>query len=489
MSSLSTTMKLRILLLACGVSLFAVLPLLGAKAAPPKPLLTVDSTPVNDGKSPLIASYAEVVAPVQKAVVSVYSAKIVRQRVSAFPFTNPYFRQMFPDQERETREEGLGSGVVVSPDGYILTNNHVVEGADELKVALADDREFKAKVIGNDPKTDVAVIKIEAENLPVVTLADSDQLRVGDVVFAIGNPLDIGQTVTMGIVSATGRKNLGLLDNVAGYENFIQTDAAINLGNSGGALVDAKGRLVGINSAIISTTRGSMGIGLAVPVNLARSIMQSLVDTGTVARGYLGVGVDSLTAELAEAMAKKGSKGGAGNIFPPGTNGVVINNLTPDGPALKAGLKVGDVIVAIGDKPVTSWEDLRLVVAQTAPGTKVKVKYLRDGKPAELEIALSRLEDNSGAPNEFVQGVSVAKLTDELRRTYRVPDEVDGPVVTEIADDSPVRAQFRPGMVIVQVNGEAIDDAAGGRAQLHPGRNFCLVWVRGGFRYIPFEMR
>ena len=468
-----------------GVAGLAVLLLAGAKSAvpapavapAPKPTLKVDSTPVTDGKSPLVASYADVVAPVQKAVVSVYSAKIVRQKVSAFPFTNPYFHQLFPDQERETREEGLGSGVVVSPDGYILTNNHVVEGADELKVALADDREFKAKIIGADPKTDVAVIKIEAENLPTVTLADSDQLRVGDVVFAIGNPLDVGQTVTMGIVSATGRRNLGLLDNVAGYENFIQTDAAINMGNSGGALVDAKGRLVGSNSAIISTSRGSIGIGFAVPVNLARSIMLSLIETGTVARGYLGVGVDPLTGDLAEAMSMKDTKG------------VVINNLTPDGPALKAGLKLGDVIVAIGEKPVTSREDLRLIIAQTAPGTKVKVKYLREGKPGELEIALGRLADNSGAPNEFLQGVSVTKMTDELRRTYRVPDEVDGPVVTEVADDSPFRERFRPGMVVVQVNREMVEDIAAARAQLHPGRNFCLVWDRGGFRYIPFQMR
>ena len=332
-------------------------------------------TPVTDGKSPLVASYADVVAPVQKAVVSVYSAKIVRQKVSAFPFTNPYFHQLFPDQERETREEGLGSGVVVSPDGYILTNNHVVEGADELKVALADDREFKAKIIGADPKTDVAVIKIEAENLPTVTLADSDQLRVGDVVFAIGNPLDVGQTVTMGIVSATGRRNLGLLDNVAGYENFIQTDAAINMGNSGGALVDAKGRLVGINSAIISTSRGSIGIGFAVPVNLARSIMLSLIETGTVARGYLGVGVDPLTGDLAEAMSMKDTKG------------VVINNLTPDGPALKAGLKLGDVI----EEPLEPVEFGR-IGAQAAK--QVILQKIRDAEREQILNDFLEREDN-----------------------------------------------------------------------------------------------
>ncbi|MFY7851451.1 MAG: S1C family serine protease, partial [Brevundimonas sp.] len=216
---------------------------------------------------------------------------------------NPLFRQYFGDlPERESRQEGLGSGVIVSPDGYILTNNHVIEGADELKVTLADDRDFPARIVGTDPKTDVAVLKIEAEGLPVLTLADSDRVRVGDIAFAVGNPLGVGQTVTMGIVSAKGRSRLGLLERVSGYEDFIQTDAAINMGNSGGALIDARGRLIGVNSAIISPSRGNIGIGFAIPVNLARFIMNSLVETGAVARGYLGVTSDTLTAELAEQL-------------------------------------------------------------------------------------------------------------------------------------------------------------------------------------------
>ena len=451
----------------------AALLLAGAKEAPPKPTLKIDPSPVADGRPGLVASYASVVEPVQQAVVSVYSAKIVRQHLP------PYFRQFFGDQERETREEGLGSGVIVSPDGYILTNNHVVEGADELNVALPDDREFKAKVIGTDPKTDVAIIKIDAQNLPTVTLADSDKLRVGDVVFAIGNPLNVGQTVTMGIVSALGRKNLHLLDDVGGYENFIQTDAPINMGNSGGALVDAKGRLVGINSAIMSTTSGSMGIGFAVPVNLAANVMQSLIATGTVARGYLGVGVDPLTPELAEAMGKA--------ALGKELKGMVVSTVTPDSPAAKAGLKQEDVIVAINDKPVDSLEVLRLIIAQTSPGTTVKVKYLRDGKPAEMEVTLSRLPDDSAAPNEFLTGVTVARVNDELRRTYRMPDEVDGLVVTEIADDSPFRGKFRPGMVIVQIDRLPAEDVATVRAHLSPGIHFCLVWNRGGYRYISFK--
>ena len=214
-----------------------------------------------------VSSYADIVEPVEKAVVSIYSSKTIHQRVQA----NPLLRQFFgdiPDQDRESKEMGLGSGVIVSSDGYILTNNHVVEGADELTVVLSDGRKFTAKVVGADPKTDVAVVKIEATVLPAVTLADSDKLRVGDVVFAVGNPLGVGETVTMGIVSAKSR-NVGILDDVAGYEDFIQTDAAINMGNSGGALVDAKGRFVGINSAIVSPSRGNIGIGFAVPVNMA----------------------------------------------------------------------------------------------------------------------------------------------------------------------------------------------------------------------------
>ena len=233
----------------------------------------VDSSELGPGADAAgrVQSYADVLEPVQRAVVSVYSTKIIKERIAI----NPFFRQFFgniPDQERESRQEGLGSGVIVSADGYILTNNHVVEGADELKVTLADDRDFMAKVVGTDPKTDVAVLKIEAEGLPTVTLADSDKLRVGDVVFDVGNPLGVGQTVTMGIISAKGRSKLGLLENVSGYEDFIQTDAAINMGNSGGALVDARGRLIGINSAIITPSRGSVGIGFAIPVNLARFI-------------------------------------------------------------------------------------------------------------------------------------------------------------------------------------------------------------------------
>jgi len=460
-------MNLKTIIRGLAAIVMALL-LAGAKdPAVPKPSLKIDLSPLNDGKSASVVSYADVVEPVQKTVVSIYSSKTVRRHIS------PFFRQFFGDEDRESREEGLGSGVIVSPNGYILTNNHVVEGADELRVALADEREFKGKIIGTDPKTDVAVVKIDADNLPAITLADSDRIRVGDVVFAVGNPLDIGQTVTTGIVSAKGRR-VHLLDDINGYEDFIQTDAAINLGNSGGALVDAKGRLVGINSAMMSTTNGSMGIGFAVPINLASSVMQSLIATGTVARGYLGVGVDVLTPELAEAM----------NVD---AKGMIISTVTPDSPAARAGLKKEDVIVAINGKPVGSFDELRLIVAQNPPGTKVKVRYLRGGKPADVEITLSKLADDTAKPDELIAGVIVAPVDDDQRRAYRIPDEVDGLVVTDVAADSPFGERFHTGMVIVQLNRAPVDDLAGAHSQLRPGRNFCLVWERGGYRYVPFK--
>ncbi len=247
-----------------------------ATSTPPPakmPELKKDFSAISDGLPSRVASYADIVEPVQQEVVSIESTKILHERIQA----NPLLRQFFgdiPDQDRESKEMGLGSGVIVSQDGYILTNNHVVENADELTVELSDGRKMPAKVVGADPKTDIAVVKVEATGLPAVTFADSDKIRVGDVaVLAVGNPLGVGETVTMGIVSAKSR-NVHILDDVSGYEDFIQTDAAINMGNSGGALLDAKGRLIGINSAIVSPSRGNIGIGFAVPVDLAANVMR-----------------------------------------------------------------------------------------------------------------------------------------------------------------------------------------------------------------------
>lgn len=476
-------MKLKITfqLLVGFISVFACC-LHGAKEAGKKPVLKMDASPVSEGARPgLVVSYADMVEPVQRAVVSVYSTKIVSQRRQI----NPLFRQFFGDQvppERESREQGLGSGVIVSADGYILTNNHVVEGADELNVSLPDEREFKAKLIGSDPSTDVAVIKIEAANLPFVTLADSDKVRVGDVVFAVGNPLGIGQTVTMGIVSALGRNNLGLLDREngqAGYENFIQTDASINMGNSGGALADAKGRLVGINTAIVSTTRGNIGIGFAIPINLASSIMHSLIETGSVSRGFLGVGVETLNGDLAEALGLKKD-----------ARGVLINNVTPDSPADKAGLKRGDAILAINDRPITSLQDLRLFVSQLAPGTEVKVRSFREGKERVVEVKLASLAE-AGRRGGLFEGVRVELVNDEIRGRLNLDERVSGLVVTEVEPTSPYADKLLPNMVIIQINKVPVTtmSAAQTALDLEPGRpTLFLIYYRGVYRHIAFQL-
>lgn len=436
-----------------------------------KPVLKIDASPVDQIKSPVVTSYADVLEGIRPAVVSVYSSKLVRQQV-------PDFLRQQGLKGGEKMQRGLGSGVIVSTDGYIITNNHVVEGADELKVLLNDERELTAKVIGTDPKTDVAVIKIDAENLPAATLADSAKLRVGDVVFAIGNPLGVGQTVTMGIVSATSRR-VGILEEVAGYEDFIQTDAAINQGNSGGALIDARGRLVGINSAIISTSSGNIGIGFSIPINLANSIMSSLLETGAVSRGYLGVQTQALTADEAEGFG-----------LPKDTKGVVVTDLNPaDGPAAKAGLRREDIITAINDKLVTTRDDLRLIIAQTLPGTKIIVKYIRGGKAETQEVTLGKLPDDGLANGEFLPGIAVAALDAEVRKELRIDERVDGLVVTEVAENSAYSQIFPRGAVIVQLNRVPVTDLASAKRELRDGRNLAFVYYRGAFRYITFVVR
>lgn len=472
-SNLSRVMKSKVssILLVMALIGWGATLLVLAKDKPPtsgQPVLKVDPTPVSEGTSPVVTSYAAMIERVQPAVVSVYSTKIVTSRIATDPIA-----QLFgapPERSRESKEEGLGSGVIVTTDGYIITNNHVVEGADELSVLLPDDREYRAVLIGSDPKTDVAVIKIEADGLPTITMADSDKLRVGDVVFAVGNPLGVGQTVTMGIVSAKGRNKLGLLENVEGYEDFIQTDAAINMGNSGGALVDAKGRLVGINSAIVSTTKGNIGIGFAIPVNLAASIMHSLIETGTVARGSLGVGAESVTAEIAESLR-----------LPLGTRGVAITNITPDGPAEKAGLQRTDVIYSVDGRVVSALEDLRLIIAQSMPGSKVKLQLIRDGKKMSIEVVLGQLAEH---PNELLAGVETAPLNAEIRHSLGLDSRVTGLVISRVDEDSPYAGYLVPNIVIVEINRTAISDVASAKELFRDGRNLLLVYYRGQYRYL-----
>jgi serine protease Do/serine protease DegQ len=441
------------------------------KSATPRPALKKDTSPISEGKSPVVASYADVVEPVERVVVSVYSSKTVRVPVN--PLLRQFFGNQIPDQER--KEDGLGSGVIVSSDGYILTNNHVVEGADELTVALQDDRKFKARVIGTDAKTDIAVIKIEAKELPSITLADSDKLRVGDIVFAVGNPLGVGETVTMGIVSAKGRSGLGLLENGGGYEDFIQTDAAINMGNSGGALVDAKGRLVGINSAIISPSRGNVGIGFAIPVNLAANVMQSLIATGTVTRGYLGVSTQPITSDIADQLN-----------LPKNSKGVIVTDITPGSPADKAGLKNSDVILSINGKAVTTTEELRILVAQMLPKTKISLAVIREGKASTVAVVLDELADK---PNEILAGVETVKLTDDYRSKLGIDPRVNGFLITSVEPKSIYADRLAANMVIMEINRTAPGDITTAKNLLVHGRNLLFVYFRGSAGFLTLDVK
>ncbi|RLJ63707.1 Do family serine endopeptidase [Sulfurisoma sediminicola] len=321
-------------------------------------------------------SYADAAKRAVPAVVHIFTSQEIK--APRHPFLNdPFFRHFFGDRfgEQTQRRSGLGSGVVVSAEGYILTNYHVIEGADEIEVALNDGRKFKAKAIGTDPESDLAVLKIAADSkLPAITFAAADNLRVGDVVLAIGNPFGVGQTVTSGIVSALGRTHLGINT----FENFIQTDAAINPGNSGGALVDASGNLVGINTAIYSQSGGSMGIGFAIPVSLVRSVMEQIIKTGTVTRGWVGVEVQEVTPELAESFRL------------PSTSGALIAGVMRGSPADKAGVKPGDLLLAIDGKPVTDAQVMLGLIAALAPGQEARFNLRRDGKEVALAITIGK---------------------------------------------------------------------------------------------------
>jgi serine protease DegS len=335
-------------------------------SAPQLAATTIPSGPV---------SYADAVAVTAPAVVNIHTRKTVIQQRSPL-FDDPFFRRFFGEQfgsgPSKREETSLGSGVIVNAKGYILTNNHVIEGADAIQVTLRDGRTLAAKLVGSDPEADLAVLKVEQDNLPTLTIGNADALRVGDVVLAIGNPFGVGQTVTLGIVSATGRSSLGINT----FENFIQTDAAINPGNSGGALITARGELIGINTAIFSKSGGSQGIGFAIPMSLAKNSMAQIVEKGYVSRGWMGVEIQELTPQLAESFGLKEGKG------------IIIAGVLKGGPADKGGLKPGDIILKLNGKVIESSHDALNAIAQTTPGEHIRIDGQRDGKQLELKVAV-----------------------------------------------------------------------------------------------------
>jgi serine protease Do len=422
--------------------------------------------------SQLSNSFADIIEKASPAVVQISMTRIIKasEQQENNPFmSDPFFRQFFggPNaRPRDQRERGLGSGVIVSPNGYILTNNHVVEKANSLKVTLSDGRELTGKVVGTDPQTDVAVVKIDSSGLPTLPLGNSDAARVGDLCFAIGNPFGLEHSVTMGIISAKGRK----LETGTYLQNFIQTDAAINHGNSGGALINARGEMIGMNTAIFSGASsfgqetGNVGIGFAVPSNMAKQVMDQLMKTGKVSRGYMGVTLQSVTPELAQQFGLKEP------------HGAIVGDVTPNAPGAKAGLKSGDVITAIDGKKVVGSDDLTMDVVSHAPGSTVTLDVVRNGQPRKVSVTLgtrpggiewnkqnpqgdnNQGEDNDSEGNASVRGISVQTLTPDLAQQGNLPDNVRGVVVDSVDPDSPAADKLARGLVITAVNRQPVNN-------------------------------
>jgi serine protease Do len=435
---------------------------LRAASAERNPPATIKNAPRSE--SAAHRGYSAVVKKVVPAVVNISSSRVVKSETSQFngrqrggqDFDDPgmdMFRQFFGNRgggfnvPKERREKALGSGVIVSPEGYILTNNHVVDHATEVTVTLSDKLEFKARVIGTDPRTDIAVLKIDGSNFPSLMLADSSKVEVGDIVLAIGDPFGVGQTVTSGIVSATGRSLGGQIEEV---EDFIQTDAPINPGNSGGALVDDEGHLIGINTAILAgNSGGNQGIGFAVPINLARHDLDSILAHGKVERGYLGILPQDLTPSMAKAFGVQNA------------SGALVGDVTPDSPASKAGLQKGDIITEINGQAVADANALRLKIGTMDPNTRVNLKVMRDGKTMEMPLTLGsfptneeRASNNTPAEHDSVlEGVRVGTLTPEMAQQLKLGHAASGVVVESVEQGSrAAEAGLERGDVIQQVN-------------------------------------
>ncbi len=415
-------------------------------AAADLPDIKVDNQPL-DRNGPVLTSFAPIIKDVRKSVVSIETERKVNLRTTQImpgfrdPIFGPFFGMPYGNEEndaprRKPVQMGLGSGVIVSQDGYILTNNHVIDEADTIRVELSHTgKKYQAEVVGTDPATDVAVLKIDEDDLPSMTFADSDSIEIGDIVMAIGNPLGVGQTVTLGIVGATGRSELQ--DLQINYQSFIQTDAAINRGNSGGALVDAYGRLIGINTAIASPSGGSDGLGFAIPSNLALNVMNNLVKYGKMVRGYLGVLIQDVDPEMSDYFQLDS------------TRGALIAEVFEDSPADKAGLEDGDIVIAVNGMDVANKDAFRTRIAQTSPGEKVGLKVIRDGKEVVLFPVLDELDETQMAGSGFqstpgarkkegitsgtaLEGLKLSELEADIRRQFNIPRNVSGVLVTGV---------------------------------------------------------
>jgi len=407
--------------------------------------------------------FAPVVKKVLPAVVSISSSKVTKVPAGMFGQDMPdLFRQFFGDnggqqfqQPRTMREQALGSGVIMTPDGYILTNNHVVDSATSVKVTLSDKREFPAKIVGKDAKSDIAVLKIDASNLPVITVGDSSKAEVGDYALAIGNPFGVGETVTMGVVSATGRSHLGIED----YEDFIQTDAPINPGNSGGALVNDRGELIGINTAIIAHgSEGNQGIGFAVPSDMAVNVMNQIVEHGKVSRAYLGIVPQDVTPAIAKAFGESEARG------------ALVGDVSPNSPAAAVGLQKGDIILEVNGKPVADANSLRMTISMLPPDTTVSLQVFRNGADRDFSVKLGELpteqaanlpKSNEGSKSSTLSGVSVQNLDPDTAQQLGLPASAQGVVVTNVDPDSAAAdAGLQQGDVIQSVNRKPVHNTA-----------------------------
>jgi serine protease Do len=414
-------------------------------------------------------AFEEVAVAIKPSVVNISSIKKARptatvrrlpQGFSQSPldefFGNGFFDRFFQQNQSPHgfAQQGLGTGVVVSDDGYIVTNNHVVDGADEVSVRLSDDRVFDAQVIGADPKTDLAVIKVDAKNLHPANLGDSENVRIGQWVVAVGNPFGLSNTLTAGIVSAKGRSNMGIVD----YEDFIQTDAAINPGNSGGPLVNLHGEVVGINTAIFTRTGGYMGLGFSIPANMVKSVMRSLIDDGHVVRGYLGVLIQDFDEKMAKSFGYESS------------DGALVGDVTPDGPGDKAGLKSGDIIISYDGKPIRNITQLRSLVAETKPESRTQVEIFRNGKQKTLYATIGELPSElttvASGPDSDDLGMAVRTLTPDMAARLGM-DETEGVIVTDVEPFGPAaNAGLREKNVITKVQGKPVSNLDEFRKQL-----------------------